>query len=134
MLVLTRRRNESVVVGEGVTVTILEIRGDRVRLGIVCPVEMSVHRQEVWVAIHGAPPGGRPAAVNLDPAWLAWNEGTVARLARAIRDERAWDRLPILADALEEAGCTAAALLGHCRSGAEHPHGRWLVDDILRLG
>src|SRR5262249_53303666 len=123
MLVLSRRRNESVVVGEGVTVTVLEIRGDRVRLGIVCPVGMSVHRQEGWVAIHGPRPEGLRAAVHLDPAWLAWNEGTVVRLARAIHDERAWDRLPILADALEEAGRTDALILGHCRASGGHRDG-----------
>jgi carbon storage regulator CsrA len=133
MLVLSRRRNESVVVGDGVTVTVLEIQTDRVRLGVVCPREMSVHRQEVWVAQHGGRPGGRPDGVSLDPAWLAWNEGTVVRLARAIHDERAWERLAILADALEEAGCTDAVILGHCRAGAEHLGGSWLIDDILRL-
>jgi carbon storage regulator CsrA len=135
MLVLSRKRNESVVIGDGVTVTVLEIRCDRARLGIVCPREMSVHRQEVWAAIRGAPPAEAPVvAVGLDPAWLAWKEGTVPRLARAIHDDRAWDRLPILADALEEAGCTNAAVLGHCRAGAAHSDGCWVVDEILRLG
>jgi carbon storage regulator CsrA len=135
MLVLTRRRNESVVIGDGVTVTVLEIRCDRVRLGIACPREVSVHRQEIWAPIGGAPPAESPAvAVSIDPAWLEWKEGTVPRLARAIHDDRAWDRLPILADALEEAGCTDAAVLGHCRSGTAHSDGCWLVDEILGLG
>src|SRR5262249_4727426 len=47
-----------------------------------------------------------------DPAWLARNDGTAAKLARAIYDGRAFDRLPVLADALEEAGCTNAEILG----------------------
>lgn len=48
-------------------------------------------------------------------AWLAWNDGTVQRLARMIYEERAFDRLPILADALEEAGCTNQDIINHCR-------------------
>jgi hypothetical protein len=50
-----------------------------------------------------------------DRSWLAWNESTITRLAQAMYDERAFDRLPILADALEDAGCTDADILGHCR-------------------
>jgi hypothetical protein len=70
-----------------------------------------------------------PPAV--EAAWLAWNGGAVANLARAIRDERAYDRLPLLADALEDAGCHDADLLGHCRSGQEHALGCWAVDLLL---
>lgn len=52
MLVLSRKKNESVVIDGGtVTVTVIEIRGDKVRLGFEHPQEMSVHRQEVWDAI-----------------------------------------------------------------------------------
>jgi len=47
--------------------------------------------------------------------WLAWNDATVKRIAEGIYEERAFDRLPILADALEDAGCDNAAVLGHCR-------------------
>jgi hypothetical protein len=60
-----------------------------------------------------------------------WRAPTVRRLAEAIYDERAFDRLPILADALEEAGCTDPEILGHCRGGGEHVLGCWLVDLIL---
>src|SRR5262249_41096285 len=49
------------------------------------------------------------------PAWLSWNERTVQRLAQAIDAENSFERLPILADALEEAGCDAAEILAHCR-------------------
>jgi carbon storage regulator len=132
MLVLSRRRSEGIVIGDGVIVTVIEIRGDKVRLGIVCPKEMSVHRQEVWVAIHGNQEP-RPAAAAFDPAWLRWQDGAVARLARTIRDEWAWDRLPILADALEEAGCASAAILEHCRAGGHHATGCWVVDALLGL-
>jgi hypothetical protein len=63
--------------------------------------------------------------------WLAWNGGTVPKLVRAIYEELAFDRLPVLADALEEAGCTNADLLGHCRQPGEHVRGCWAVDLLL---
>lgn len=53
MLVLSRKKNEAIVINDEITVTIVEIRGDKVRLGIVAPKEISVHRQEVHDAIHG---------------------------------------------------------------------------------
>jgi hypothetical protein len=73
----------------------------------------------------------RRCPVFLDPAWLSWNGGLVGRLARSTRAERAWERLPILADALEEAGCETADLLGHLRGPG--PHGRccWIVAALL---
>ena len=52
MLVLTRRANQSIVIGDGITVTVLEIRGDQVRLGIDAPREIAVHREEVWRELH----------------------------------------------------------------------------------
>jgi hypothetical protein len=51
----------------------------------------------------------------IDPSWLSWQTGIIPRLARAFYDERRFQELPILADALEEAGCTDTALLAHCR-------------------
>ena len=69
--------------------------------------------------------------VTIDPAWLTWNDGTIPKLAQAIYDERAFDRMPILADALEEAGCTNSGILDHCRQPAEHVRGCWVVDLIL---
>lgn len=53
MLVLSRKKNESIVINSDITVTVVEIRGDKVRLGIVAPKEVPVHRQEVYDAIHG---------------------------------------------------------------------------------
>src|SRR3989442_868038 len=55
MLVLSRKKNESIVINNDITVTVVEIRGDKVRLGIVAPKEVPVHRQEVFEAIHGKP-------------------------------------------------------------------------------
>lgn len=68
----------------------------------------------------------RPATV--DPAWLTAN---VVLLAQAIYDERAFDRLPILGDALEDAGCDNADILNHCRQPGEHVRGCWAVDLVL---
>ncbi len=51
MLVLSRQRDESIMIGDKVVVTIVDIRGDKVRLGIQAPEEIPVHRQEVYEAI-----------------------------------------------------------------------------------
>ncbi len=51
MLVLSRQRDESIMIGDKVVVTIVDIRGDKVRLGIEAPEEIPVHRQEVYEAI-----------------------------------------------------------------------------------
>jgi carbon storage regulator len=53
MLVLSRKSNESIVINNNITVTVVEIRGDKVRLGIVAPKDIPVHRQEVFDIIHG---------------------------------------------------------------------------------
>ena len=53
MLVLSRKKNESIVINHDVIITVVEIRGDKVRLGIVAPKEVPVHRQEVYDQIHG---------------------------------------------------------------------------------
>ena len=66
--------------------------------------------------------------VAFDPAW---NTVTATSLAQAIYDDRAFDRLPILADALEDAGCTNRDILDHCRLPGEHVRGCWVVDLVL---
>jgi hypothetical protein len=71
-----------------------------------------------------------PQLVN--PSWHVWNGGSIPKLAQSIYTDRAFDRLPILADALEEAGCDNADILEHCRSGGEHVRGCWVLDLILR--
>ncbi len=58
MLVLSRKKNESIVINNDIVITVVEIRGDKVRLGIVAPKEVPVHRQEVFEAIHSKLPGG----------------------------------------------------------------------------
>jgi carbon storage regulator len=51
MLVLSRKKNESIIINDHITVTVVEIRGDKVRLGIDAPKDVSVHRREVYEAI-----------------------------------------------------------------------------------
>jgi len=67
----------------------------------------------------------------LPAAVLAWNDRLVPRLAQAIYDERRWNNLPLLADALLDAGCEDEALMDHCRRGGEHARGCYAVDVIL---
>lgn len=54
MLVLTRRANQSIIIGDDVVVTVLEVRGDQVRIGITAPRDVTVHREEVYRALHEA--------------------------------------------------------------------------------
>jgi carbon storage regulator len=71
MLVLSRKKNESIVINNDIIVTVVEIRGDKVRLGIVAPKEVPVHRQEVFEAIHGkehADVAPAPVVVTNKPA------------------------------------------------------------------
>jgi hypothetical protein len=66
--------------------------------------------------------------VSLDPSWRT---STVVKLAEAIYQDRTFDRLPILGDALEDAGCTNADILTHCRQPGEHVRGCWCLDLVL---
>jgi carbon storage regulator len=52
MLVLSRKKNESIVINNDITIVVVEIRGDKVRLGVEAPKEVPVHRREVYDAIH----------------------------------------------------------------------------------
>jgi carbon storage regulator len=63
MLVLSRKPNESIVIGDNIQITVVEIRGDKVRLGIVAPKDVPVHREEVYEAIKS----GRPAPDATQP-------------------------------------------------------------------
>jgi hypothetical protein len=63
-----------------------------------------------------------------DPAWLNWNNQTVRHLARRIRKTGETVLLPVLADALEEAGCTDATLLDHCRQLEVNGSRSWVVE------
>jgi hypothetical protein len=69
------------------------------------------------------------------PRWAArWRSETAVALARGIAADGAFDRMPILADALEDAGCDDAEVLAHCRSDGPHARGCWVVDLVLGKG
>lgn len=63
MLVLSRQRDETIMIGDDIEITIVDIRGDKVRLGITAPTEIPVHRKEVYEAIRRE----NVAAAKLDP-------------------------------------------------------------------
>jgi hypothetical protein len=69
-----------------------------------------------------------PFALPLDPRWQT---PTVIALAQGIYADRAFDRLPILADALCDASCDNPGLLNHCRAEGPHTRGCWVVDRLL---
>lgn len=70
-------------------------------------------------------------SLAIDPAWLAANDGTARKIAEKIRDEGLFGNLPILADALEEAGCGHAEILAHCRAPGPHGGCCWVVELLL---
>jgi mannitol/fructose-specific phosphotransferase system IIA component (Ntr-type) len=69
--------------------------------------------------------------VKVAQGWRAWNRGLVVRMAEEVYQEQAFERLPILADALEEAGATEAELLDHLRGPGPHLRGCWALNLIL---
>jgi hypothetical protein len=71
---------------------------------------------------------------TLAPGWLYGNGGSVLKLAHSIYNDGSFNRMPILADALEEAGCADAAVLEHCRHPGAHMRGCWALDLLLRKG
>ena len=88
-----------------------------------CPVEPAA-QAELMRDIFGNP--FRSVGIELE-----WLTDTVLALARGIYAERAFDRMPILADALQDAGCDDEELLSHCRADREHVRGCWVVDLLL---
>src|SRR5262249_16751582 len=66
--------------------------------------------------------------------WLRWNDRTIPRMAQATYDEKAWDRRGVLADALEDAGCSDASILDHLRGPGPHVRGCWAIDLLLGKG
>lgn len=65
MLVLSRRKNESIVIGDNVVVTLVDLRGDKVRIGVSAPIDVAVHREEIYDSING--PGATAALVHTRP-------------------------------------------------------------------
>jgi hypothetical protein len=69
--------------------------------------------------------------LSVDPSWLLWNGGSVTAMAERVYHNREYELMPILADALEEAGCTEASILEHCRGSGVHVRGCWVLDLLL---
>jgi hypothetical protein len=69
--------------------------------------------------------------VTIDRAWLAANDDAASRIAQTIHDDCSFQQLPILADALEDAGCNDEGLLAHGRTPGLHARGCWVVDGVL---
>jgi hypothetical protein len=93
------------------------------------PARIAEHREQTGLVrcLFGNP--FRPP-----PVCAGWLTPEVRALADRIYAERAFDRMPLLADALEASGCTNADLIEHCRSGGEHARGCWSVDLLLDKG
>jgi hypothetical protein len=70
-------------------------------------------------------------SVTFHPAWLTWHDGLLVSMAQKIYDSREFRDMPVLADALEEAGCDNLDILAHCRQPGEHVRGCWIVDLVL---
>jgi hypothetical protein len=69
--------------------------------------------------------------VCIHPAWLTWQGGLAVSMARWMYDSRDFTDMPVLTDALEEAGCSDPDILRHCREPGEHVRGCWVVDLLL---
>jgi hypothetical protein len=88
------------------------------------------HQAELLRDVVGNP--FRPG--HADPTWFARNANTVGRVAKAIYEEQRFQDLPVLADALEDAGCTDVEILSHCRGRGPHARGCWVIDQVLAKG
>ncbi len=66
MLILSRRTDESIVIGDEVTITILSVKGKQVRIGITAPPDVSVHREEIYQRIQAGDPTGASKSENPD--------------------------------------------------------------------
>ena len=86
MLVLTRRANQSIMIGDDVVVTVLEVRGDQVRLGIKAPRSIDVHREEIFVQLQQANRDPAPPSSEMSSSELSSSEH------RAKRHRAKWSR------------------------------------------
>jgi hypothetical protein len=104
-------------------------------LAVVCFRQSSVEdEKQQWLCDLVREVFGNPfRPVTLDPAWLLSNDGLAPRLAREIYDTRRFDELPVVADALEDAGCDHRELLDHLRRPGGHVRGCWALDAVLDL-
>jgi hypothetical protein len=93
--------------------------------------QMSQDEETVQAAVLRDILGNPRYRLAVDPSWLRWDDGTVPRIAQGIYEERAFDRLPILHDALLDAGCDCDDILAHCRGAGPHVRGCWVIDLLL---
>jgi CheY-like chemotaxis protein len=126
------------VISEGATFNSEEEALEAYRGGqvahLMCPCRSFEFEDAVRKGLRAAgyclPPKG---VVTLGRDLLTWNGGTVPKLAWAISEGGAFQDLPVLGDALEEAGCTNADVLNHCRQPGEHWRGCWVLDRVHAL-
>ena len=85
MLVLTRRANQSIMIGHEIVVTVLEVRGDQVRLGIKAPRSIDVHREEIFAQLQQA---NRDAVKPSEQALQSLRDATTPSLAEDAHDHR----------------------------------------------
>jgi carbon storage regulator len=91
MLVMSRKKNESLVLNNDIVISVVEIRADKVRLGIVVPKDMPVHRQEVYDAIMGsgiAPP--IPTEISSPSSALPHAQSGTGKITMAKTDQSDW--------------------------------------------
>ncbi len=127
MLVYSRKRDESLVIGDEIVVTVVDIRGDKVRLGIDCPEELSVYRGEVLEAIrqHERSQADAQTAPAAAPAETVTLSGRHTGLLDQLGKARGLSRHQVLEaalDALEKAGVRSLAeLQSALRNAAKTP-------------
>jgi hypothetical protein len=68
---------------------------------------------------------------TIPKAWLTWNDAIVPKIASEIYQDKTWSSMPILADALEDAGCDNVEILQHLREGGVHIRGCWAIDALM---
>jgi hypothetical protein len=71
---------------------------------------------------------------DVNPIWLHWNSRAILRITGGIRAKKTFGELPVLADALEEAGCDNPHMLHHCRAGTPHGNACWAIEVLVAVG
>jgi hypothetical protein len=120
-------------------------QSERLRDFHVPGLELKDAEYKDWDIAKPPPPGWERATtwgskgywrLRLNPpaiqgSWLSWNDGTVLKLAKDVAEKHDFGLLPVLGDALEEAGCDNEEILTHCRSQSPHERGCWVADLLL---
>jgi hypothetical protein len=118
----TRRR--STIVEE-----LVQAAGRALGTGAVGQTVQEIRQYRLWYSSTLRCVVGNPFRPAVVPG--PWRGATVVGIARGIYEDRAFDGLPVLADALEEAGCASAEILNHCRGPGNHVRGCWVLDLLL---